>query len=208
MLINILSCCSGKSSLVSAVLNLIERSGTIEIDGYDPKDLPPQLVRSRIAVIPQDPVILPGTVRDNIIPPDLVITRHEGAATDEEVISVLRDLYIWEHIRDHGGLAVRFSDMEFSHGQNQLVALARAVMHNRLVGTRIVIMDEATSHLDYEADKITQEYLMRAFEQCTVLNITHREDGFPKAGCVMRLENGRFSVSCCEEGEGSLSEKL
>lgn len=192
---------------MSALLNLIDRSGTIEIDGYDPKDLPPQLVRSRIAVIPQDPVILPGTVRNNIVPPDLVITRSGGAATDEEVICVLSDLQIWAHICDHGGLSVPFDNMNFSHGQKQLVSLARAVMHNRLVGTRIVIMDEATSHLDFEADESTQEYLIRAFDRCTVFNITHRENGFPKADYVMRLENGRLSALCCEEGEGSSCEK-
>lgn len=192
---------------MSALLSLIDRRGTIEIDGYDPKDLPPQLVRSRIAVIPQDPVILPGTVRDNIIPPDLVIARSGGTVTDEEVICVLSDLQIWVHIRDRGGLAAPFDDMNFSHGQKQLVALARAVMHNRMVGTRIVIMDEATSHLDYEADESTQEYLIRAFDRCTVFNITHRENGFPKADYVMRLENGRVSASYCEESEGSSSEK-
>lgn len=192
---------------MSALLNLIDRSGEIEIDGYDPKDLPPQLVRSRIAVIPQDPVILPGTVRDNIIPPNLVILRSAGAAADEEVIGVLGELQIWTHIRDHGGLAAPFNDMDFSHGQKQLVVLARAVMHNRLVGTRIVIMDEATSHLDYDADESTQEYLMRAFDRSTVFNITHRENGFPKADYVRRLENGRLSASCCEEGEGFSTEK-
>lgn len=183
---------SGKSTFILALLNLISRTGTISIDGHDPKQLPPDLLRSRITTIPQDPAQLPGTVRDNLIPSDLVIRAESMQMNDEEIVSILNSLFIWEHIRLNGGLDRHYNDMSFSHGQRQLVALAAAVIHNKLTETKLVIMDESTSHLDYNMDDKVQAYLVGAFGNSTVICVNHRDKGFPKPDITLAFNSGRL----------------
>lgn len=188
---------SGKSSLVLALLNLINRTGDIKIDGIDPKAIPPDVLRSRITTIAQDPVKLPGTIRNNIVPSDLFEFTHTNPITDEDIIEVLRELCIWDFIRENGGLDRQYEEVGFSDGQRQLVALAAAVIHNRVMGTRLVIIDEATAHLDYTTDDTVQAYLETVFESSTVISITHRRKGFPNPDYSIRCVGGELETVIC-----------
>lgn len=111
---------------------------------------------------------------------------------DTEIVSVLNSLFIWDHIQLNGGLDRLYSDMSFSHGQRQLVALAGAVIQNKLIATKLVIMDEATSHLDYNMDDKVQAYLEGAFGNSTVICVNHRDKGFPKPDITLTFSGGRL----------------
>ena len=111
---------------------------------------------------------------------------------DTKIVSILNSLFIWEHIRLNGGLDRQYNDMSFSHGQRQLVALGAAVIQNKLIETKLVIMDEATSHLDYNMDDKVQAYLVGAFGNSTVICVNHRDKGFPKPDITLTFSGGRL----------------
>ncbi|KAI0452103.1 P-loop containing nucleoside triphosphate hydrolase protein [Xylaria acuta] len=178
---------AGKTSLTAALFRLVELSrGKIVIDGLDIAEMPLRELRSRISVIPQDPTLFKGTVRSNLDPFD----QH----TDLELWGALHSAGIQKspHNASDGSLihlddSVEEEGKNFSKGQRQLLAIARALVRD----CRIVVCDEATSSVDQEADKKIQKTIMEAFTGKTVLTIAHRLDtiiGYDKV-CV--LEQGR-----------------
>jgi ATP-binding cassette subfamily C (CFTR/MRP) protein 1 len=125
---------SGKSSLTLTILRMLELSaGTITIDGVDISTIPREEVRQRLNSIPQEAFFLPGTLRDNVDP--------LGRKDDEQIIAVLSELGLWESLEATGGLDGDMDEDSLSHGQRQLLCLARAVIRRG----QIIILDEATS---------------------------------------------------------------
>ncbi|CAG8981562.1 hypothetical protein HYALB_00013680 [Hymenoscyphus albidus] len=163
---------AGKSSIMSTLFRLIELSaGSITIDGLDISIIGLHDLRSRLAIIPQDPTLFKGTIRTNLDP----FNEH----TDLELWSALRqsDL-VSEHAslddkspgRIHLDGIVEDEGLNFSLGQRQLMALARALVR----GSQIIVCDEATSSVDMETDEKIQRTMATAFKGKTLLCIAHR----------------------------------
>ena len=163
---------AGKSSIMSTLFRLVELSaGSIIIDGVDISKIGLHDLRSRLAIIPQDPTLFRGTIRSNLDP--------FGEHTDLELWSALRqsDLVTEEASLDdkapgriHLDGVVEDDGLNFSLGQRQLMALARALVR----GSQIIVCDEATSSVDIETDRKIQRTIATGFKGKTLLCIAHR----------------------------------
>ncbi|XP_077486574.1 multidrug resistance protein mrp-7-like [Amblyomma americanum] len=178
---------AGKSSLVLALLRIIQRtSGAITIDGTGIYDVPLKRLRSAIAIIPQDPSLFCGTLRENLDPP--------SSRSDAELWSVLRTVGLDDFV-DNGAEGLSFTISEkgdnLSAGQRQLVSLARALLR----ATKILVLDEATSSMDPETDRRIQATLRESFSHCTLITIAHRIDSILDYDRVVVMDDGRV-VEC------------
>ncbi|KAI4659604.1 uncharacterized protein J4E79_006139 [Alternaria viburni] len=162
---------AGKSSIMSALFRLQELSGgSIVIDGVDIGKIGLHDLRSKLAIIPQDPTLFKGTIRSNLDP------FHEHS--DLELWSALRqadlvsnDQTMEDHsARIHLDSVVEEEGLNFSLGQRQLMALARALVR----GSQIIVCDEATSSVDFETDAKIQQTIVDGFKGKTLLCIAHR----------------------------------
>ncbi|PSN60350.1 hypothetical protein BS50DRAFT_593794 [Corynespora cassiicola Philippines] len=162
---------AGKSSIMSTLFRLVELSGgTITIDGVNIATIGLHDLRSKLAIIPQDPTLFKGTIRTNLDP--------FGEHSDLELWSALRqaDLVSSESsVEDKSGRihldsVVEEEGLNFSLGQRQLMALARALVR----GSQIIVCDEATSSVDFETDQKIQKTILEGFKGKTLLCIAHR----------------------------------
>ncbi|KAJ5139829.1 P-loop containing nucleoside triphosphate hydrolase protein [Penicillium atrosanguineum] len=171
---------SGKSSLISTVLRILDlKSGSISIDGVDISRVSRSHVRSRLNTIPQQAFFLYGTIRLNANP--------EGNMEDEDIINSLRAVNLWSHVESKGGLDEEMSEGFLSHGQQQLFCLARAICKP----SRILVMDEATSSVDSETDKLMQQVIRTHFKDQTIIAIAHKLDTILDYDKIAFLEQGR-----------------
>jgi len=177
---------SGKSSLFAALLRFVDpESGRILVDGVDVAGIRLSDLRSRIAVIPQDPVLLPGTLRENLDP----FTEF----TDDQVRAALDKVGVADRLLAlPGGLDHVFpiGAARLSAGERQLLCLARAVLHN----SKVVLIDEATANLDRETDARIQRVLRSELTGATVLCIAHRRDTLLDADHFVMLDAGRVAT--------------
>lgn len=175
---------AGKSTLVSLLLRLYEpTSGQLIFDRTDSREIPLSVLRSQMAVVPQDIYLFGGSIRDNI-------AYGRTGATDAMIEDAARKANAWEFIsRFPEGMDTIVGERgtQLSGGQRQRVAIARAVLKN----PRILILDEATSSLDAESERLVQDALEKLMKGRTSIVIAHRLSTIRKADLIIVLDQGR-----------------
>lgn len=173
----------------STIFNLIPRfydtkSGTVEIDDVDVRNLTQASLRQQIAIVPQETMLFGGTIFENILYGQLNASHDEivaaaKAANAHEFIEGLPDGY--ETIVGERGIRL-------SGGQRQRIAIARAILKD----ARILLLDEATSSLDNESERLVQEALNRLMHGRTTVIIAHRLSTVRVAHRIAVLDNGKI----------------
>lgn len=162
---------AGKSTIMSTLFRLVELSGgSITVDGLDIAKIGLKDLRSRLSIIPQDPTLFKGTIRSNLDPfnehTDMALW---GALRQADLVGEEQDIAD-SSTRIHLDAPVEEEGLNFSLGQRQLMALARALVR----GSRIIVCDEATSSVDFDTDQKIQRTIVKGFQGKTLLCIAHR----------------------------------
>jgi ABC-type multidrug transport system fused ATPase/permease subunit len=176
---------AGKSTLASLVLHLHEATeGRILFDGKDSQTISLTALRSQIALVPQDIFLFGGTIRENI-------AYGKPGANDEEIYSAAKQANALEFIErfpEQFQTVVGERGTQISGGQRQRIAIARAVLKN----PKILILDEATSSLDSESERLVQDALEKLMKGRTSLVIAHRLSTIRKADQILVMEYGQL----------------
>jgi len=171
---------AGKSSIGSALFRLYELcSGTITIDGIDIASVQLQTLRSRLTIIPQDPVLFKGSLRYNLDP-----DRH---LTNAQLNDALAKVHMLDRVSSLPK-GVDTKNVQFSTGERQLLCMARAILRR----SKVLMLDEATASIDGQSLELVMKTVREQFADCTVLTIAHRIETVIKC-CqkVLVIDSGR-----------------
>jgi ATP-binding cassette subfamily C protein CydD len=183
---------SGKTTVTNLLLRTLDPdSGQILYDGMPEEDLSLEWIREQIGLVPQDPFLFYGTVRDNL-------TMAKEDATDEELMAAITAAELKDFIdASPDGLETKVGDQgtALSGGQAQRLAIARALLKN----APIVILDEPTSQIDVETEALLNRALGRLCANKTVLLIAHRLSTIEQADRIVVMDQGALAESGTRE---------
>jgi ABC-type multidrug transport system fused ATPase/permease subunit len=176
---------AGKSTIASLILRLHEpTSGDIIFDDINSRNLPLSSIRSQIALVPQDVFLFGGSIRENI-------SYGRPTATEDEILDAALQANAMEFIDrfpEKLDTIVGERGTQLSGGQRQRIAIARALLKN----PRILILDEATSSLDSESERLVQDALEKLMVGRTSIVIAHRLSTIRKADQILVIDNGKI----------------
>lgn len=179
---------SGKSTLGSLMLRFYDPGeGVVALSGQDVRQMPLERLRRMIAWVPQNPWIFPGTIRDNI-------TLGNPGATMEEVVQATRAAHIHDFIAGlPDGYDTRLDErgQNLSGGQKQRICLARAFLKQ----APILLMDEPTSSVDPESERLIADAVKGLQSGKTVITISHTNEMIADADLTLAVQDGRVVAS-------------
>ena len=176
---------SGKSTLASLIPRFFDvEEGSVTFDGIDVRDLALDDLRSRVGIVPQEPMLFAGTVREN-----LVYGKLDASQTEiEEVSRAAHAAEFIETFPDGYDQVVGERGVTLSAGQRQRIAIARVMLER----PKLLILDEASSSLDSESEALVQDALERLMRGRTTLVIAHRLSTVIRSDRILVLDQGRI----------------
>jgi ATP-binding cassette subfamily C (CFTR/MRP) protein 1 len=175
---------AGKSSITLGLFRIIEATeGNIVIDSVATGTIGLHDLRSKLTIIPQDPVLFSGSLRFNLDP----YCTH----SDDEIWKSLRLAHLYDYVAGLPALLEHEcaeGGSNLSVGQRQLVCLARALLRK----TNILVLDEATAAVDLETDDLIQATIRTEFKECTVITIAHRLNTVMDYDRIMVMDEGKI----------------
>ncbi len=183
---------AGKSTITALLLRFYDAaSGEIKIDGKNIKDFDLAELRGNMAIVPQEVLLFGGSIRENI-------EYGKPGATKEEIIKAARQANAMEFINNFPeGLNTLVGErgVQLSGGQRQRIAIARAILKD----PAILILDEATSSLDSESERLVQEALQKLMKGRTSIVIAHRLSTIHNANKIIVIDKGEVKESGTHE---------
>ena len=175
----------GKTTLINLLMRFYDvSSGAILLDGRDIREIKRDSLRSKYTMVLQDTWLFDGTIYDNI-------AYGRPGATREEVISAARAAHIHDMIMsmpDNYATQIIASGTSISKGQKQLITIARAM----LMDSSMLILDEATSNVDTQTEKLIQDAMLKLMKGRTCFVIAHRLSTITGADCILVMDKGRL----------------
>ena len=174
---------SGKSTMVQLLMAFYHPiSGSIKIDGEDVPQMDLKTLRSNIGIVPQEVLMFGGTIRENIL-----YGKHDASEEElREAAHLSNCLEFINQFPEGFDTIVGERGIKLSGGQKQRIAIARAILKN----PTILVLDEATSSLDAESEKLVQEALYRLMENRTSIIIAHRLSTIRDVDCIYVIDQG------------------
>lgn len=189
----------GKSTLASLLCGTTKGySGSITIGGVEIKDIDEKTLMNNITAVNFNSYIFAGTVRENMLIAD-------KSASDEKMIEALKMVNLWSFLSEQDGLVTKLNQQgsNFSGGQRQRLAIARALLHN----TPIYVFDEVTSNIDAESENDIVAVIHNMAKIKTVILISHRLENVVGSDKILLLDKGKIEESGTHSKLMSLNKK-
>lgn len=177
----------GKSTLASLLCGTTKGySGSISIGGVEIKDIDEKTLMNNITAVNFNSYIFAGTVRENMLIAD-------KSTSDEKMIEALKMVNLWSFLSEQDGLDTKLNQQgsNFSGGQRQRLAIARALLHN----TPIYVFDEVTSNIDAESENDIMAVIHNMAKIKTVILISHRLENVVGSDKILLLDKGKIEES-------------